>query len=265
MKWRPIFRKLFFPSPEAPLEKEEETIALPQERAMRSIYRLLDLPVKEIMTQRADIKWIDLNKPFAKTLSEIAKAPHRYYPASHGDLDKIQGRLDVVKHLTLLEKGSLPDLSKALSPLLSVAPTLPCHDLLVKMKDSKIDMALVVDEFGGIDGLVTAGDLNFKIIAEMDMESQPGKKYRILKDHSIVVDGRLEMDDFEAKFGKILNAKDKDHNPETIGGLVLSIAGHVPTRGEIITHESGVQFEVLQSNARRVRKMRISHIDRLSP
>lgn len=220
--------------------------------------RYRDVPAKDIMTERADIRWIDLEKSFSKSRGEIQKNPHRFYPVCRHDLDKIQGKFDFWSHISTLEKGTSFDFSKHLTPLLYISPTLSCHDLLIKMKDSKIHMAIVVDEFGGVDGLVTLSDISLKILSEIDVDAIK-KPSTTLKDKSISVDGRMTMDSFENQFGPILTPEDKENNPKTIGGLVLSLAGHIPVRGEMITHSSGIQFEIVQSDARRIKRLRVLH------
>lgn len=221
-----------------------------------SLFKYRDIPVQDIMTERADIRWIDLEKSPSKIVADLMKHPHRFYPVSRHDLDKVQGKFDFRFLGTAIEKGASFDFSKHLTPLLYISPTLTCHDLLLKMKDSKNHIAIVVDEFGGVDGLVTLSDITLKILAEIDVDVVK-KPTKILKDKSIAVDGRMTMDDFEEQFGSILTSEDKENNPKTIGGLVLSVAGYIPARGEIITHSSGTQFEIVQSDARRIKRLRV--------
>ena len=221
-----------------------------------SLMRYRETPVQDIMTERADIRWIDLEKSPAKIIPELMKHPHHYYPVARHDLDHVQGHFDFLTHLAALEKGGSFDFGKHVRPVLYISPTLSCHDLLVKMKDSKTHMAIVVDEFGGVDGLVTLSDICLKILSEIDVDVIK-KPTKALKDKSASLDGRMTIDNFEERFGAILTPEDKENNPKTIGGLVLSVAGYIPARGEIITHSSGTQFEIVQSDARRIKRLRV--------
>ena len=123
-------------------------------------------------------------------------------------------------------------------------------------------MALVVDEYGGIDGLVTIGDVIESIIGEVDDEhdtQDDDAQMRVNSDGTVLADARVLINEFEDQFGMLLEEDEREES-DTLGGLVFDIAGRVPARGEIITHKSGMLFEVLEADSRRISRLKISQI-----
>jgi magnesium and cobalt transporter len=141
---------------------------------------------------------------------------------------------------------------------LMVAPQMPVLDLLAQMRLQRIHLALVVDEYGGIDGLVTIEDLvetiTGDIADEHDDEEAPMLTER--PDGALDLNARMPIEDFEDKIGPILTEDERDADIDTVGGLVFTLAGRVPTRGEVISHPSGYEFRVLDADARRIRRLR---------
>tara|TARA_B100001121_G_C18440815_1_gene503657 strand:- start:318 stop:716 length:399 start_codon:yes stop_codon:yes gene_type:complete len=124
-------------------------------------------------------------------------------------------------------------------------------------------MALVVDEYGGIDGLATIEDLVEQIVGKIEDEHDvdQGPKLRALDDKSVLADARVTLDEFEDRVGEFLTFEDREDDVDTLGGLVFSIAGRVPVRGEIIRHDSsGIEFEVREADPRRIRRIKISNL-----
>ena len=135
-------------------------------------------------------------------------------------------------------------------------------DLILMMRQMRKHMALVVDEFGGIDGLIAIGDVIEEIVGEIDDEYDEENEPEIVecKDGSILIDARYDIEDFEEKYGELLTEEERE-DVDTLGGLVSSIAGRVPVRGEIISHEdSGTVFEIMDADPRRVNRLRIKNI-----
>jgi magnesium and cobalt transporter len=230
---------------------------------LRNIAQFLYIPIKDIMTPRADIIWVDMDKPFTKTRKELLKYPYSYFPVCRHDLDKILGALHMRDVAASFEsKNFIPE--KHLKPVLFVAPSLVCSDLLIKMREEKTYIAIVVDEFGGVDGLVTLSDIVEKIIGDMDLEEHKEVEPLIRNaDHTAIVDGRMTVSDFEEEFGSVITPREREKDPETVGGWVMTVAGHVPVRGELIKHQSGVIFEVLTCDARRVKRLKIHSLDKI--
>ncbi len=131
-------------------------------------------------------------------------------------------------------------------------------DLLAEMRDTRLHMALVVDEFGGIDGLVTIEDLVEEIVGEIEDEHDETVTPSIVDQRPgvAIADARVTIEDFEARYGPILT-DDEREDIDTLGGLVFYLAGRVPARGELLRHSSGIEFEVLDADPRRVHRVRL--------
>ncbi len=245
------------PSEHSPMETDSESPLL------RNIAKFLHIPIKDVMTPRADIIWIDIDKPFVKTRREFLKYPYSSFPVCRHDLDKILGALHMRDVASSFESKSFA-VEQHLKSVLFVSPSLSCSNLLIKMREEKIYMAIVVDEFGGVDGLITLSDIVEKIIGDMDLEEHKEVEPLIRNaDHTAIVDGRMPIGDFEEDVGSIMTPREKEKDPETVGGWVLSVAGHVPIRGELIKHASGIIFEILTCDARRVKRLKVHNLDKI--
>jgi len=143
--------------------------------------------------------------------------------------------------------------------VLVVAPSMPVLDLLQQMRLSRIHMAMVVDEFGGIDGLVTIEDLIEEIVGEIEDEHDDAEEPQLAQraDGSVIADARTPIAEFEGRFNVRLVTPEADEDVDSLGGLVFTLAGRVPSRGEIIEHPSGIEFDVLDADPRRVKRLRV--------
>lgn len=143
--------------------------------------------------------------------------------------------------------------------MLFVPPSMSVLDLLLRMQASHIHLALVVDEYGGTDGLVSIEDLVEEIVGEIEDEHDQNGGLLILEnaDQGLIADARVPIEDLEAHLGTKLVAPERDEDVDTLGGLVFTRAGRVPVRGELVRHEAGFEFEVLDADPRRIKKLRI--------
>ena len=144
--------------------------------------------------------------------------------------------------------------------VLYVPPSMPSMNLLIRMQTTRIHMALVVDEYGGTDGLVTIEDLVEQIVGEIEDEHDEAEDEYVIEDpkQGLVVSARIPLDELEARLGVSLVTPEEAEEIDTLGGLMFSILGHVPSRGEIVRHEgSAYEFEVLDADPRRVKKLKI--------
>lgn len=242
-------------------EAHSEQIDEKKQEMIRNILPLFDLPIHELMTPRADIDWVDLEQPLSKVQKYVLKSPHNTFLACRHDLDKVAGKISLKKIILSEESLQKVKLEKYLEPVLFVSPSLSCTDLIFKMKHSKNYMAVVVDEFGGVDGLVTLSDISEKIIGEADLDQLSEVTPIVFhKDHTLTVDGRMTLEDL-AREVPGLSLQDKANSTDTVGGLVSSLVGHIPARGELIKHGSGLMFEVLACDARRIKKLRLHQVN----
>jgi len=142
-----------------------------------------------------------------------------------------------------------------------VAPSMPVLDLLLQMRQSRQHMALVVDEFGGIDGLVTIEDLVEEIVGEIEDEHDEEEAPMLVTrpDGTLLADAGLSIDEFLNEVGPVLNEEEQE-DFDTLGGLVFSLAGRVPSRGELLKHYSGMEFEVIAADPRRIKRLRVRNL-----
>jgi magnesium and cobalt transporter len=140
-----------------------------------------------------------------------------------------------------------------------VVPTVPVLDLLLQMRAARIHMALVVDEYGGIDGLVTIEDLVETIVGDIADEHDEVTPVTMVDrpDGTVELDARTTVEAFEVKFGTVLTDEERATDIDTVGGLIFTLAGRVPARGELISHPSGLEFRVLDADPRRIRRLRV--------
>jgi len=159
-------------------------------------------------------------------------------------------RIDLTRAITVL---------KIRKPVLYVPPSMPAMNLLVRMQATRIHMALIVDEYGGTDGLVTIEDLVEQIVGDIEDEHDEEEADLIALDPKLglVASGRAPVKDLEARLGVKLLRPEEEADIDTLGGLVFAIVGRVPARGELIRHSSGVEFEVLDADPRRVKRLKI--------
>lgn len=237
------------------LESHEKTL-------ISNVLKLRDLTANDIMIPRADIVSFDLDQPVSDFLELLSEKPHSRIPVYKQSQDDILGAIHIKDVLCSLAKQENLSLENMVRDVPIISPSLPILDLLLQMRESRKHMALVIDEFGGIDGLVTIGDLIEAIVGEFYDEHDPGQspKMIIKRDGTIIADARLSIDEFEGKICPVLT-KEEHEDIDTLGGLVFEIAGRIPARGEILKHNaSGLVFEIIDADPRRINKLRITNI-----
>jgi magnesium and cobalt transporter len=140
-----------------------------------------------------------------------------------------------------------------------VAPSMPVLDLLLQMRLSRVHMALVVDEFGGIDGLITIEDVIEEIVGEIEDEHDDADQPKLIErpDGTLIADARTKLETLQERVPTALLRPDLEEGIESLGGLVTALAGRVPNRGEVVKHPSGIEFEVLDADPRRVKRLRL--------
>jgi magnesium and cobalt transporter len=245
-------------------KKSEVDAAVPigdDERVMlTNILNLRHLTAYDVMVPRADIVSVEFNIGADALLEAMRVAGHSRLPVFRGTLDEVVGMVHI-KDVVDLARGDEPfDLANILRRVLMVSPSMRVIDLLLEMRSSRIHMALVVDEYGGVDGLVTIEDLVEEIVGEIedehDVMQEPELRRR--SDGTIVADARVAIEEFEEMVGPTLSDEERDEDIDTLGGLIFTLLGRVPGRGELITHEaSGITFEILEADPRRIKKLRI--------
>ena len=213
----------------------------------------------DIMVPRVDIVALDVDQPFAEVIKCMVEHGHSRVPVYRETLDDVIGFVHVKDVLGPVADRRPIKLSRLLRKVLFVAPSVPILDMLVQMRQARTHIAMVVDEFGGIDGLVTIEDVIEEIVGEIedehDVDAPPVLIVR--PDGSIIADARIPIDAIEEQHGTRLRPPGEEDAVDTLGGLVFTLAGRVPKRGEIIAHPDGIEFEVLDADPRRVKRLRV--------
>ena len=241
---------------------DEEPVS-PDERAMfTNLFKFGELRVDDVMVPRADIVAIEQSTAVSEVAGIMRKAGHSRLPVFRDTLDDITGMVHVRDLLKFWGSDRTAALTAVVRRLLFVPPSMQVRDLLLQMRASRIHMAIVVDEYGGTDGCVTIEDLIEEIVGDIhdehDVEERP-----LLHDRAggeIEADARAAVEDLEKRVGFSLLPDDGDEDIETLGGLVFSLAGRVPARGELVTHPAGLRFEVVEADPRRIRRLRIRQV-----
>ena len=243
-----------------------------EERHMlRNLLGFRDVRVDDVMVPRADIKAVDENTNHRDLLPLFADCGHSRMPVFRETLDQPVGMVHVKDVLTGLQADmAAPEeekpaimIAELLRPLLFVPPSMPALDLLLKMQATRQHMALVIDEYGGTDGLVTIEDLIEEIVGEIEDEhdEDDGAQLRRLGDGLWRAQARLPLDELEAELGLPFSDDESFAEVDTLGGLVFAIAGRVPERGEMIGYDAKngreIEFVIRDSDPRRIKTLDI--------
>ena len=224
------------------------------------------LRVSDVMTPRADIVALEASTPFDEVAREFAEAEHSRMPIYRESLDEPIGVANIKDVFKLLQppgEQRRPGwkekvLRRLRREILYVPASMRAADLLIKMQASRIHMALVIDEFGGTDGLVTMEDLIEAVVGDIDDEYDEAAPQIVPRLGGVYeADGRAPLEDLELLLHADLSPPEFEEEIDTVAGLVSAIAGRLPQRGEVITHPAGYDFEVTEADPRRVKRVRI--------
>lgn len=240
--------------------ENEESLSEDERMLLANILSVRDRSVEDVMVPRADIIAVESEASLAEVVALMTSSGHSRLPVYRETLDDAIGMLHIKDVLAWRGRDSQFQLANLLRPVLFVAPSMQVLQLLLEMRASRTHMALVVDEFGGVDGLITIEDLVEEIVGEIDDEHAKDDEpvFQRLSDDSLDADARVPIQSLEDQVGGLLSEEERDEI-DTVGGLVVSLAGRVPVRGELIRHPSGLEFEVLEADPRRVKRVMVHH------
>jgi magnesium and cobalt transporter len=226
---------------------------------LRNILQLHALTAYDVMVPRADIVALDIDTSLDDLTRTMSAEAHSRIPIYRGTLDDVAGVVHIKDVLATWGQDRSVKLADILREVLFVAPSMPILELLLQMRVSRTHMALVVDEFGGVDGLVTIEDLVEEIVGEIEDEHDEDEAAVMTPraDGTLDADARVELDEFEEWAGPILTPEEREEDIDTLGGFVTYLAGRVPVKGELIRHSSGVEFEIRDADPRRIRRLRV--------
>lgn len=241
----------------SPLETEERNL-------LSNILSLRDRTVSDVMVPRADISALEVNASMSDLIELINAEAHSRVPIYQETLDDAIGMIhikDVMSAQQNIDRKELK-LRNIMRDVLFVAPSMQVLELLLEMRVKRTHMALVVDEFGGVDGLLTIEDLVEEIVGEIEDEHDQDEdpQLTLKADGTIEADARASIEAFEEKVGKVLTDEEREEF-DTLGGLVFSLAGRVPIRGELIKHSCGMEIEIIDADPRRIKNIRIRGLD----
>ena len=231
-----------------------------QERVLiGNILKVHDRTAADAMVPRVDIVALDVETSFYEVVKLMVEQGHSRVPVYRETLDNVIGFVHAKDLLGPAAERRETKLSLILRKVLFVAPSVPILDLLVQMRQARTHIAMVADEFGGVDGLVTIEDLIEEIVGEIEDEHDVADEPRLAEraDGTLIADARTPIEALEERQGVRLRPSGEQEEVDTLGGLVSSLAGRVPKRGEVIAHPSGIEFEVLDADPRKIKRLRV--------
>jgi CBS domain containing-hemolysin-like protein len=243
-------------------DQEGATIGTHERVMLANILHLRHLTAYDVMVPRADIVAAQVDSSLDDLIEVMSRKGHSRLPIYRDNLDDIVGLVHIKDVLAHVKGKRAFRLSRITREVLFVAPSMPVLDLLLEMRLTRVHMALVVDEFGGIDGLVTIEDLVEEIVGEIEDEHDVVEEPKLIErpDGSLVADARMPIEAFEDRVGPVLTDEEREEDIDTLGGLLFVLADRVPGRGELIVHPSGISFEVMEADPRRVKRLRIRNL-----
>jgi CBS domain containing-hemolysin-like protein len=253
-------------------EREVRDLSSPERLMLANLLKFGELAVADVMVPRADIVAVEEKTPLPQLIGMFREAQHSRLPLYRETLDEPLGMVHIKDVVTLVESGPdgvlrWPDtpIVKLKRDVLFVPGAMPALDLLLRMQATHKHMALVIDEYGGTDGLVTIENLMEEIVGDIDDEHDVEEEPEIVArgDGGFDADARADLDDFKARTGIDLTREDADEDIDTLGGVVFAALGRVPVRGEIV-RQGGFEFEILEADARRVKRVRVRAVPPIS-
>jgi CBS domain containing-hemolysin-like protein len=268
----------------------DPTTFTPRERVLlQNILRLREVRVDDVMVPRADIQAVEAETSIAELLTTFSASGHSRLPVYRETLDDPIGMVlikDVTAKMVALatvppemvagngSAGTRYDLSridlsrplaatKLIRPVLFVPPSMPATDLMAKMQSARVQMALVIDEYGGTDGLVSLEDLVETVVGDIEDEHDVDDDEATITpagEGAWIADARVDLEAVQAAIGPDFDPGQMSEEVDTIGGLVFAVTGRIPVRGELISPQAlpGFEFEVLDADTRRIRRLKIA-------
>lgn len=239
-------------------EEIEDTSLAPDEREMlTNILHLRDLTAKDVMITRAEIIAVPHDSSLEKIKSAFKKNKVMRFPVYGQTLDNILGYIHLMDLLDVAPENFV--LHDHLRKIDFISPSMRVLDLLLKMRSTGEKIAIVVDEYGGVDGLVTMGELVEEIVGDIQDVAQITipPQFSERSDGVLIVDGRMDIEELEEKIGVIRTKEEMEEEIDTIGGFVLHLMDRIPQRGELIAHPSGIEFEIIEADSRRIKRIGI--------
>jgi putative hemolysin len=243
------------------LMEQGEVVGVFEEREtdiVESVFRLGDLRAGALMTPRTDIDWLDLEEPFEVNLQRMMNSPHTHFPTANGSLDNVQGILRGKDVLARVTDGAVVDLREAIQPAVFIPESMPAFEVLELLKGAFGNLALVIDEYGGLLGMVTLFDVMEAIVGGISERGEPVVPEALQReDGSWLVEGMMRIDEFKKLFDIDDLPEESRAGYQTVGGFVMTMIGSVPQAGQKF-EACGWKYEVLDMDGMRVDKVMVS-------
>ena len=218
-----------------------------------------ELEVADIMVPRSDIKAVPVEASLAEVVAAMRTAGHSRLLVYRQTLDEVIGIVHLKDLLDYWGDGGDFVLERIVRQVPAVPPSMRVLELLLELRTSRQHLAVVVDEFGGTDGLVTLEDVVSELLGEIADERAAQRTPQLVErpDGTLEVDGRLDLEELEERLGLRLLGEDERDEADTVAGLIFALVDRVPARGEVVEHPSGVRFEVLDADPRRIKRVSV--------
>ena len=231
---------------------------------VQRVFRLGDRPIRSMMTPRTEIAWLDLEEPLEASLKEVLESTHSRFPVARGNLDNCVGTIRIRTLLTAVVENQPVDLESMMQPPLFVAESMRALNVLEQFRETGVHIALVTDEFGGIEGLLTLNDLMEAIVGDLpSAEDQEEPLVVEREDGSWLLDGSLDIGDFKALVDREELPDEVSGGYHTIGGFVMHHLGRIPMAGEHFRCD-GLSFEVMDMDGKRVDKILVAEVEEVN-
>lgn len=240
---------------------ENDSISAEEKSLLTNMIHFGELTARNVMVPRADIQAIALDMPLADIKQHVMEIGHTRIPVYDDSLDKIEGFIHVKDLFPYMAGKEEFSIRSVLRSTLFIPPSMRIVDLLVKMRVSGCHIAIVVDEFGGTDGLVTMEDLFEELVGEIQDEHDSHEAEPLLKwlgDHVVETDARTLIERVEEALGEPLGETPAPEEIDTLGGYIFQILGRVPVRGEVVMLKPTLKAEIINADPRRIRQVRLT-------
>jgi len=243
-------------------EPGEASLGVNERQLLGNILDLQDQTIADVMVPRADIIAAKTSIGLEELVQLVADQGHSRIPLYVETLDDAFAMVHVKDIIAWRGQDERFDVSTIARPVIFVSPSMHVLELLLEMRAKRVHMAFVVDEYGGVDGLVTIEDLVEEIVGEIEDEFDADEKPALTKgkNGSWVAGARTPLEDMASALGEDVFSAQEHDEVDTLGGLVFTLAGRVPIRGELICHPNGLEFEILDADPRRIKRLRVRRV-----
>jgi putative hemolysin len=259
------------PSEESPVTEEEVKILIREgaragifeemeQDIVQRVFLMGDRRASTLMTPRGEIVWLDIDDPYEENRRKIIESGHSRFPVAQGSLDNVLGIVHVKGLLARITSGQEVDFEASVQPPLFVPERLPAFRLLEVLKQSGVTMALVTDEYGGVEGLITLTDILEALVGDLPSRGEPvGPRATSWGEGSWLVDGLLPVDEFKALFDIRSLPGERDGNYDTLAGFIMMQMGRIPQESDRLEWD-GMTFEIVDMDGNRIDKVMVASI-----